>query len=213
MKKKSKKEFVIACDMDDVLLVPHSYVAFSQYLGVFDEFGAALKKYKEKKLTYRKLFKKWNALVEEFAPEEKQRAVDCVVRAIPEETIRFVQRAKRIGQFLIISGNDANLVEAVCHRLKVPFLAANKFIFELRVVSQKKSAVLKRSGIKPDVAISDDPWNEADFFRMTDYDIIMKRKRFPVNFPMRKGQRYVIVETLDEVYANLLQIKRELSSR
>ncbi|MDR3626172.1 MAG: hypothetical protein P4L45_05040 [Ignavibacteriaceae bacterium] len=49
MNKHTNNIFTIACDMDDVLMVPHTYIGLSEYLGISDEISVPLKEYKSGK--------------------------------------------------------------------------------------------------------------------------------------------------------------------
>jgi hypothetical protein len=212
MDKSLNNNFTIACDMDDVLMVPHTYVEFSNFLGINDVFSAPLIQYKAGRRSYESLLNNWFNIMSSISIKDKQEAVKYVVSTISEQTFQFVKKSNELGRFVIVSNNDGDLVESIAGKLNVEYIAVNKYIFKYRFVTQRKSQAIKNQKIKIDTAITDDPVNEKDFLDLPGYknNIIRGIVLGKVGIQHPKTKKYEIVNTLNEVYEKVFEIKCEL---
>ena len=212
MQDTKNRTFTIACDMDDVLMVPHTYLEFSKYLGIQNELSIPLKEYKAGERTYESLWKDWHNILSRRSEYEKAEAVKYVADSIPDKTYEFVENAKTLGRFIIVSNNDGHIVEAVAGKLGADFVAVNKYIFEYSLVTQLKSEAIKKQGLVINAAITDDPVNESDFLNLplnSGNGIVFRKDGVPLEFYNSYMIRYKIAGTLDEVYKLLVIIKKE----
>jgi hypothetical protein len=207
------KNFVIACDMDDVLIIPHTCIELSEYLGLYDRFFEPLIEYKSGKRSYESLLINWFNIMSPLSSSDKQGAIKHVVNSISEDTFQFVEKSKELGRFIIVSNNDGDLVRSIAEKLNVEYIAVNKYIFEFCFVTQKKSDAIFIRKININASITDDPVNEKDFL-----DLPGKRNNTSCGIVLRKKdmihgpeEPYKIVNTLDEVYNVLVAIKDEFS--
>lgn len=216
MSKIKNKNFIIACDMDDVLMVPHTFIRFSEFLGIHDELSAPLGEYKSGRRTYESLWQSWNNSLAGFYFEDKNNAIKHVAAAIPETTYKFVEKSKELGKFIIVSNNDGDLVKEIAGKLAVEFIAVNKYIFEYKLITQKKSEAILKKYSSINAAITDDPVNEMDFLQLP----AKNQGGIPSGIVLRKNDLTAAVYdklpvniktagTLEEVYENLLLIKQE----
>ena len=204
--------FTIACDMDDVLMVPHTYLEFSKYLGIQKEISIPLKEYKAGNRTYDYLWKEWHRIVNGLSANKKTDAIKYVADSITDNTYLFVNNSKKLGRFIIVSNNDGDLVKAIAEKLGVDYIAVNKYIFEFVLATQRKSEAIKNLGILINAAITDDPVNESDFLNLplnSGNGIVFRKDGVPLEFYNSYMIRYKIAGTLDEAYKLLVIIKEE----
>jgi len=91
----------------------------------------------------------------------------------------------------------------ISENLKVKFLAENKYIFDFKYITGKKSEILKDAGIIPDVVITDDPINESDFLDCaTKLKIVIPKREYSVEIP----EKYTIAKNLNEVYESIVAL-------
>ena len=90
--------FTIACDMDDVLMVPHTYIEFSKYLGIYEQFSIPLIEYKSGKRSYESLWDNWYNIMTGFSINDRAAAVRHVANTISEKTYQFVEKVKKARQ-------------------------------------------------------------------------------------------------------------------
>jgi hypothetical protein len=209
--------FTIACDMDDVLMVPHTYIEFSKYLGIYEQISLPLTEYKSGKRSYKYLWESWHNILAGIKTKDKEEAIIQVAGTISENTYRFVERSKKLGRFIIVSNNDGDLVKAIAGKFDVEYVAVNKYIFKYSLVTQRKSEAIKKQKISIDAAVTDDPVNEKDFLDLpagnngkTLCGIVFRRNDMPSDFYHAHNERYKIAGTLDDVYENLVLIKKDI---
>ena len=209
--------FTIACDMDDVLMVPHTYIELSKYLGIYEQFSVPLIEYKSGKRSYESLWDNWYNIMAGFSTDDKAAAIRHVAGTISEKTYKFVDKAKKLGRFIIVSNNDGDLVRSIAEKFNVEYIAVNKYIFEFCLITQRKSEAIKQQGIDIDAAITDDPVNEKDFLDLpsgngskTSSGIIFCRNDMPTGLYDIRNEQYKKVSTLEEAYENLIIIKKGL---
>jgi hypothetical protein len=205
------KNFVIACDMDDVLLVPHTAIELSKYLGIYDHFSVPLIEYKTGKRSFESLLNDWFTIMTPLSSINKQSAILHVSCGISENTYQFAEKSKKLGRFIIVSNNDGDLVKSIAGKLKVEYIAVNKYIFEFCFVTQRKSDAIENQKIIIDAAVTDDQVNEKDFL-----DLPGKKNNTSCGIVFNRNDvitgpdiPYKIVNTLDEVYNTLAAIKNE----
>jgi len=220
MTEKKENLFTIACDMDDVLMVPHTYIEFSKYLEIYEQFSIPLVEYKNGKRSYKSLWENWYKIINQFTTIEKRAAINHVAEKISANTYRFVENSKKLGRFIIVSNNDGDLVKAIAEKFEVEYIAVNKYIFEYCLDTQKKSEAIKKLNINIDAAITDDPVNEKDFLDLPiankgvniSCGIVVHRNDMPPeSYNITAG--YKVVNALDEVLAQLLLIKDEIKRK
>jgi hypothetical protein len=210
MDKHTNNNFTIACDMDDVLMVPHTYIGFSKYLGISDEISIPLKEYKSGKRSYESLWKQWHNIVSMLSPDKRAESVKYVADSISGKTYEFVEKSKKLGRFIIVSNNDGGLVKAIAEKLKVEYIAVNKYIFEFVLITQRKSEAVKKRGVVINAAVTDDPVNEKDFLDLPQQKgcgIVFCRKGAPDGSYDSLKEEYRVVNSLDETYERLCEIK------
>jgi hypothetical protein len=219
MSERQKNIFTIACDMDDVLMVPHTYIEFSKYLEIYEQFSVPLVEYKNGKRSYNSLWENWYKIINQFTTIEKRAAINDVAEKISVNTYRFVENSKKLGRFIIVSNNDGDLVKAIAEKFDVEYIAVNKYIFEYCLDTQKKSEAIKKHNIIIDAAVTDDPVNEKDFLDLPlgnrinrSCGIVIRRNDMPPE-SYNTAAGYKVVNTLDEVLTELLLIKDELKRK
>jgi hypothetical protein len=220
MNKSQNNNFTIACDMDDVLMAPHTYIEFSKYLGIYELFSVPLIEYKSGKRSFESLLNNWFNIMTQLSTNDRKDAIKHVINTISEKTYRFVKNSKKLGRFIIVSNNDGDLVKSIAEKLNVEYIAVNKYIFEFCLITQRKSeAVIKRK-INIDAAITDDPVNEKDFLDLPagngskiSCGIILCRNDISPDLYGIQYSQYKIVSTLDEVYEKLVIIKKDLGEK
>jgi hypothetical protein len=212
MGKSKNNNFTIACDMDDVLMVPHTYVEFSKYLGIYEVFSAPLIEYKSGYRSYESLWNNWFTIMSHISAKYKQEAVKYVASTISEKTYQFVEKSKELGRFIIVSNNDGDMVESIAEKLNVEYIAVNKYIFKYCFITQRKSEAIKNQKINIDTAITDDPVNEKDFLDLPGdkNNIIRGIVLSKAGLQHEQVKKYKIVNTLDEVYEKVVEIKNDL---
>jgi hypothetical protein len=206
--------------MDDVLMVPHTYVEFSKYLEIYELFSVPLIEYKTGKRTYDSLWYNWFTIMTRFGTNDRQDAIEHIANTVSEKTYRFVENSKKIGRFIIVSNNDGDLVKSIAEKLNVEYIAVNKYIFEFCLITQRKSEAIIKRKINIDAAITDDPVNEKDFLDLpagngskTSSGIILCRDAISLELSGIKYSQYKIVSTLEEVYEYLIIIKNDLRKK
>jgi hypothetical protein len=212
--------FTIACDMDDVLMVPHTYIEFSKCLGIYEEFSIPLIEYKAGARSYKSLWESWFNNLALLSSKDRKAAIKYVAGTISEKTYNFVEKAKKLGRFIMVSNNDGDLVKSIADKLKVEYIAVNKYIFEFRLVTQRKSEAIIEQKININAAITDDPVNEKDFLDLpvvngskTSGGIILRRNDLLPEVYNAHAGSYKIVNTLEEVYDNLVLIKEDYNKK
>jgi phosphoserine phosphatase len=193
----------IAIDMDDIIIRPHSLIIISNYLGKSEKVKESLSKYKKGKISYESNLKNLYEEFSKISSEDKIKVIKKLLEAIPEDSKEFIEKLKRIGDIILISNNDYDLVKMISENLKVKFLAENKYIFDFKYITGKKSEILKDAGIIPDVVITDDPINESDFLDCaTKLKIVIPKREYSVEIP----EKYTIAKNLNEVYESIVAL-------
>jgi len=190
----------IAIDMDDIIIRPHSLIIISNFLGASERVKETLSKYKKGKISYESNLKNLYKAFSKINNEDKLRVIRKLLESIPEDSKEFIEKLKEIGNVILISNNDYDLVKIISENLKVKFLAENKYIFGFKYATGKKSKILKDAGIIPDVVITDDPINESDFLDCaTKLKIVIPKREYNMKIP----ERYIITSNLDEAYRKI----------
>lgn len=142
--------------------------------------------------------------------DKRADAIKYVADSISGKTYEFVEKSKKLGRFIIVSNNDGDLVKAIAEKLKVEYIAVNKYIFEFVLITQSKSEAIKKRGVVINAAVTDDPVNEKDFLdlpRQNGCGIVFCREGIPAGFYDNLKEYYRIVNSLDETYVRLCEIK------
>ncbi|MFH0860007.1 MAG: hypothetical protein V1921_02295 [Candidatus Altiarchaeota archaeon] len=199
---------IVAVDQDDVLMVPGSMGVLQAELNLREGEKKAimevLRDYKRGKATTLDVHAARYNILKGYPRDEILEALERMSARIPEESRKFVKKVKNFADVYIVSNSDVSIVEEIAKSLDIDSVAENRFLFELKFVTNRKSEMLIRRGITPDVVITDDPLNESDFLDMGKLGIVMARRDNPVTYSEDIRKKYFFVNSLEEAHDKIV---------